>query len=227
VRGVLEIILPLDAAVDQIHAGLGGLFVLMTVMAASGLGGLALVMGRLRHSTADVALRAADLEREIMEHQQTEAALRESEEKYHHIINAAADAIISIDEHGLVCEFNRAAEQMFGFTKAALLGRPLTPIMPARFHALHRDGLQRYLATGQRRLPSWQDMELPGCTKAGKEFPLEVSFSLFDTGDERFLTGVLARHHRAQAGGDRVAAGKTQRRCSEPGQERLSGQYKP
>ncbi|MEE9149061.1 MAG: ATP-binding protein [Candidatus Tectomicrobia bacterium] len=191
VRGILEIILPLDAAVVQARAGLRGTFALMTVMAALGLGGLALVIGRLRRSAAEVTQRSDVLEREITEHHQTEAALRESEEKYRHIINAAADAIISIDEHGLICEFNRAAEQMFGFTKAELLGTPLTPIMPARFHALHRAGLHRYLTTGHRHLPSWQGIELPGCTKAGEEFPLEVAFSLFDTGDKKFLTGVL------------------------------------
>ena len=54
----------------------------------------------------------------------------ESEGKYRHIINAAADAIISLDEQGLVCEFNAAAEQMFGFTKAELLGKPLTRLCP-------------------------------------------------------------------------------------------------
>jgi len=120
-----------------------------------------------------------------------EEALRESEGKYRHIINAAADAIISLDEQGLVCEFNSAAEQMFGFTKAELLGKPLTPIMPPHLHDSHTAGLQRYLTTGQRHLPHWHNIELPGCTKDGREFPLEVSFSLLEAGDKKFLTGVL------------------------------------
>ena len=170
VRGVLEVILPLDIAVAQTHQGLRGTFALMAVMSVLGLSGLALVIGRLRRSSTDLDQRARRLESEIAERQRVEA-LRESEGKYRHIINAAADAIISLDEHGLVCEFNSAAEQMFGFTKAELLGKPLTPIMPPHLRDSHTAGLQRYLTTGQRHLPHWHNIELPGCTKDGREFP--------------------------------------------------------
>jgi PAS domain S-box-containing protein len=191
VRGVLEVIFPLHTAVAQTRVGLRGTFALMVVMSILGLSGLALVIGRLRRSSTDLDQRAHRLESEIIERQRVEAALRQSEEKYRHIINAAADAIISLDEQGLVCEFNRAAEQMFGFTKAELLGKPLTPIMPPHLHDLHTAGLQRYLTTGQRHLPHWHNVKLLGYTKNGQEFPLEVSFSLLEAGDKKFLTGVL------------------------------------
>jgi PAS domain S-box-containing protein len=191
VRGVLEIILPLDIAVAQTHQDLRGTFALMAVMSVLGLSGLALVIGRLRRNSTDLDQRAHHLESEITERQRVEEALRESEGKYRHIINAAADAIISLDEHGLVCEFNSAAEQMFGFTKAELLGKPLTPIMPPHLRDAHTAGLQRYLTTGQRHLPYWHNVELPGYTKDGQEFLLEVSFSLLEAGDKKFLTGVL------------------------------------
>ena len=191
VRGVLEIILPLDIAVAQTHQGLRGTFALMAVMSVLGLSGLALVIGRLRRSSTDLDQRARHLESEITERQRVEEALRESEGKYRHIINAAADAIISLDEQGLVREFNAAAEQMFGFTKAELLGKPLTPIMPPHLRDAHTAGLQRYLTTGQRHLPYWHNVELPGYTKNGQEFLLEVSFSLLEAGDKKFLTGVL------------------------------------
>ena len=189
VRGVLEVILPLDTTVAQTQKGLRDLFALMAVMAALGLSGLGLVIGKLRQSSTALAQRANRLENEIAERQRVAEALRESEEKYRHIINAAAEAIISIDEHGLVSEFNRAAEQMFGFTKAEMLGQPLTPIMPPHLRDLHATGLQRYFATGQRHLPRWQNIELPGLTKDGREFLLEVSFSLFEDGAKKFLTG--------------------------------------
>jgi PAS domain S-box-containing protein len=191
VRGVLEIIFPLDIAVAQTHQGLRGTMALMAALSVLGLSGLALVIGRLRRSSTDLDQRARRLEREIAERQRVEDALRESEEKYRHIINAAADAIISLDEHGLVCEFNVAAEQMFGCTKAEMLGQSLTPIMPPHLREAHTAGLQRYLMTGQRHLPYWHNVELPGYTRDGREFPLEVSFSLLEAGDKKFLTGVL------------------------------------
>jgi PAS domain S-box-containing protein len=117
--------------------------------------------------------------------------VRESEEKYRHIINAAADAIISIDAQGAIVELNRAAERMFGFKKAELVGKPLTSIMPERFRTPHLSAIQRYFTTGQRCLPRWENLELPGLTKGGQEIPLEISFSLFESGDKKFLTGVL------------------------------------
>jgi PAS domain S-box-containing protein len=191
VRGVLEVILPLDTAVMQTRVGLQGTFALMAVMSVLGMSGLGLVIGRLRRNSTDLTQRASILEHEITERQRVEEALRESEGKYRHIINAAADAIISLDEHGLVCEFNHAAEQIFGFTKAELLGKSLAPIMPPHLRDLHTAGLQRYFTTGQRHLPRWHHIELPGCTKDGRELPLEVSFSLLEAGDKKFLTGVL------------------------------------
>jgi PAS domain S-box-containing protein len=160
-------------------------------MAGLGLAILALVIVSLQRYSADLTARARGLEREISERQRVEAALRDSEEKYRHIINAAAEAIISLDERGLVCEFNPAAEEMFGFTKAELLGHPLTPIMPPHLRDRHTAGITRYFATGQRQLPRWQNIELPGYTRDGREFLLEVSFSLFEAGDTKFLTGVL------------------------------------
>ena len=191
VRGVLEVVFPLDTAVAQTRAGLRGTFALMAAMAGVGLSSLALAIGKLRRSSTDLDQRARRLEREITERQRVEEALRESEEKYRHIINAAADAIISLDGQGLVCEFNYAAEQMFGFTKAEMLGKPLTPIMPPHLRDAHASGLLRYFTTGKRHLPHWHNIELPGCTKDGWEFPLEVSFSLLEAGEKKFLTGVL------------------------------------
>jgi adenylate cyclase len=148
VRGVLEVIFPLDTAVAQTRGGLRGTFALMVAMSVLGLSGLTLVIGRLRRSSTDLDQRARGLENEIAERQRMEEALRESEEKYRHIINAAADAIISLDGQGLVCEFNAAAEQMFGFTKAEMLGKPLTPIMPPHLRDAHTAGLQRYFTAG-------------------------------------------------------------------------------
>src|SRR4029453_5967632 len=191
VRGVLEIILPLDIAVAQTHQGLRGTFALMAVMSVLGLSGLALVIGRLRRNSTDLDQRARRLESEITERQRVEEALRESEEKYRHIINAAADAIISIDGQGLVCEFTAAPQQLFGLTQAEMVGKPLTPIMPPHLRDAHTAGLRRYFTTGQRHLPHWHNIELPGYTQDGREFPLEVSFSLLEAGEKKFLTGVL------------------------------------
>jgi PAS domain-containing protein len=123
--------------VSHLQSNLIASTALMAVMSVLWLSGLALAIGRLRQSSADLTQRASALENEISERQGLEQALRESEERYRHTINAAADAIISIDEAGLVCEFNRAAEQIFGFSKTELMGQPLTAVIPERLRHQH------------------------------------------------------------------------------------------
>jgi PAS domain S-box-containing protein len=145
----------------------------------------------LLRDASDAIVGTVGIFKDVHERKQAERALQESEEKYRHIINAAADAIITIDEQGLVCEFNRAAEWIFGFTKSELVDKSLTAIIPERFRDLHTAGLQRYLTSGCSRLSSWHNVEFPGLTKDSREIPLEISFSLMEAGGKKFLTAVL------------------------------------
>src|SRR5213596_1235241 len=65
------------------------------------------------------------------------------------IVATALDAIITMDHHGNVVEFNPSAERIFGYTRAEAVGRPLaTLIIPPLLRAEHRAGLKRYLAGG-------------------------------------------------------------------------------
>ncbi|MBI4601013.1 MAG: PAS domain S-box protein [Planctomycetes bacterium] len=122
---------------------------------------------------------------------QAEESLRASEERYRHIIESAGEAIVTIDERGLVSELNAAAERTFGHARGEVLGRPLAVLIPERFRERHLQGLHRYLATGERGLPSWRGLELVGLAKDGRELTVEVSFSVLEAGQRKFITGVL------------------------------------
>jgi PAS domain-containing protein len=75
IRGVLEIIFPLDAAVAQTRTGLRSTLVLLVAISGLGLAGMALVIGRLRRSSADLQQRAHDLQNEITVRTRAEQAL--------------------------------------------------------------------------------------------------------------------------------------------------------
>ena len=106
------------------------------------------------------------------------------------IVDAATDGIVSANASGDIIDINRAAEHMFGYSPSELLGRPLTVLMPQRFHAAHRAGIKRYLTTRQERVIG-HTIELAGVRKHGQEFPVELSLAACDTDEGLIFTGIL------------------------------------
>jgi two-component system cell cycle sensor histidine kinase/response regulator CckA len=120
------------------------------------------------------------------------SALRqhETEERYRTVVEAATDAIITMDEHGTILFANPAAERVFGYSGAELVGQNLTMLMPERYRTQHHGGLERYLTTGVRNIP-WQFVALTGLHREGREIPLEVSFGERTQGSKHIFTGIL------------------------------------
>ena len=133
------------------------------------------------------ALREAEGRRE---RERAEKALRESEERYRVAAETASDAIVVIDEDSRILFINSAAEKIFGYARAEMIGQRLTMLMPERLRKVHEVSLARYLKTGRRRL-DWSSIQLPGLHESGKEIPLEISFGEFVRDGERFFTGLV------------------------------------
>ncbi len=106
------------------------------------------------------------------------------------IIAQAAEGIITLNEQGLVTSFNPAAERLFGYEAREVVGQPLTILMPERYREPHRKGLERARSTGRLGIIR-QPFELQGLRKDGGEFPLELSFTVGQSGTERFYTGII------------------------------------
>jgi PAS domain S-box-containing protein len=118
------------------------------------------------------------------------AELLASEERYRALIETAGDGIVSATENGTITSFNAAAERMFGFTREEAIGRPLTGLMPDRFHAAHKAGIERFVETREARLIG-RTVAVTGRRKDGREFPLELSLTSWESGGQIFFTGVL------------------------------------
>src|SRR5260370_39782944 len=71
------------------------------------------------------------------------------------IADTASDAIITIDQDSRILFVNQAAEKIFGYSRAEMLGQSLTILMPEYLRHVHRAGLQPYLETGERHI-SWE-----------------------------------------------------------------------
>jgi PAS domain S-box-containing protein len=95
------------------------------------------------------------------------------------IVDNAADGIISVDEQGVILSFNRAAEEMFGYSEAEILGRPVGKLIPLAGRAVRRD-------PGAAR-----SMDLEGQRRDGSAFPMHVAISEVEVGGRPRVIGIL------------------------------------
>jgi PAS domain S-box-containing protein len=120
-----------------------------------------------------------------------EERLRESREHTASIVEAALDCIITMDHHGLVVDFNAAAETTFGYARADAAGRPLAElIVPPALRAAHREGLARYLATGEARILN-RRLELEAMRADGTTFPAELTVTRVGTLEPPVFAGFV------------------------------------
>ncbi|MEW6272868.1 MAG: CHASE domain-containing protein, partial [Thermodesulfobacteriota bacterium] len=129
-----------------------------------------------------VAMRTQSRARHQAEHnasvlQTLLLARRESEARRAAILESSIDAVIAMDESGRITEFNRAAEQTFGYSRPEVLGRDLfDTIIPASYRAELRDGFARYLETGEGAFLG-QRLETTARRRDGSDFAAEVTVS--------------------------------------------------
>ncbi|MDE2118332.1 MAG: PAS domain S-box protein, partial [Betaproteobacteria bacterium] len=116
------------------------------------------------------------------------------ERHFRALTESANDAIITGAGAGVsagnIVGWNAAAERMFGYTEAEIIGRPLTVLMPEHFRNLHSAGLARVVAGGVPHIIG-KTVELAGLRKNGSEFPLELSMSQWQAADGQFFTAII------------------------------------
>ena len=123
--------------------------------------------------------------------EESNRALRESEERARAVLNSALSAVVVIDSEGRITEWNAQAEQMFDLTRLEALGQKLSEtIIPPRYREAHRHGLERYLATGEGPVMN-RLVELCALRRDGSEFPVELSISPLRAGNGVTFCGFI------------------------------------
>ncbi len=110
---------------------------------------------------------------------------RDMTARFHAVAQSATDALISADGRGRIQFWNKGAEIIFGYAEDEVMRRPLTMLMPERYRETHRKSLERAYATRERRVAG-KTIELNGLRKNGREFPVELSLSMWKAGGTRF-----------------------------------------
>jgi two-component system sensor kinase FixL len=119
-----------------------------------------------------------------------EDRLRASEARWRSIVESAVDGIVVIDGRGRIEGFNPAAERLFGYAEAEIVGRNVNVLMPSPYHQEHDEYLARYLRTGVHRIIGI-GREVTGKRRDGTTFPLHLSVGEMSVNGERKFTGIL------------------------------------
>jgi two-component system sensor kinase FixL len=119
-----------------------------------------------------------------------ELALRERELRLSSILDTVPDAIVLIDEQGIIQSFSPAAVRLFGYTEAEIIGQNVKILMPSPYRNEHDSYLARYLATGERKIIGIGRVVV-GQRRNGDTFPIELSVGEFRLGDRHFFTGFI------------------------------------
>jgi PAS domain S-box-containing protein len=109
---------------------------------------------------------------------------------FHGLLEAASDAIVGVDERGLIKLVNRQTEILFGYDRQELVGRSLEVLLPERHRGVHADHRKRYSAHPRTR-PMGAGLNLAGRRKDGTEFPLDIGLSSIETDEGPLVTAIV------------------------------------
>jgi two-component system sensor kinase FixL len=119
-----------------------------------------------------------------------EEALREREARLRSILDTVPDAIIAIDERGLIESFSPAATRLFGFEADEVLGKNIKMLMPAPYREQHDNYLAHYRSTGEKKVIGIGRIVV-GQRRDGSTFPMELSVGEAHVGERRSFTGFV------------------------------------
>lgn len=119
-----------------------------------------------------------------------ERAILDNEERLRAVIETAPDAVITINEHGIIETVNPAVRELFGYSDEELIGRNVSMLMPEPRRGEHDGYIQSYLSGGPRKVIG-KRREVLGLTRDGRSLAMALSVGEMSIGGKRFFTGIL------------------------------------
>src|SRR5262245_14888034 len=127
---------------------------------------------------------------DLTERKKSQAALVEREARLRSILDTGPDAIVTIDEMGIIESFSSAAVRLFGYAENEIIGQNVKVLMPAPYRDEHDGYLDRYRRTGEKHIIGIGRIVV-GQRRDGTTFPLELAVGEVWIGKRRLFTGFI------------------------------------
>jgi len=162
-----------------------GSFVLLVLLQ----GYLLIISGQSVAVNLEVSHRTRQLREEVARREAVAATLRQSEARMRGVFDTVIDGLVIIDAKGNIDAVNPAAERIFGWSAAEVVGRNVRMLMPEPYRSEHDGYLADFHRTGRRRIIGI-GRTVEGLRRDGSVFPLDLSVTPFKLDDEVMFAGV-------------------------------------
>jgi PAS domain S-box-containing protein len=115
---------------------------------------------------------------------------KQEEQKFRRLLESAPDAMVIVDQKGLIQLINAQTEKLFGYTRAELIGAPVEVLVPQRLRGQHSGHREGYAQSPQPRSMG-AGLDLQGRRKDGTEFPVEISLSPLETAEGTLISSAI------------------------------------
>ena len=116
--------------------------------------------------------------------------LPQADALFQSLFDFAPDAIIVVNNKGLILQANAKAEKIFGYVKKELIGKTVDILIPERFRKSHDEHLKEYIKNPRKRFIG-DEFELYGLRKDGAEFPVDIALSYVSTKDGIIILSIV------------------------------------
>lgn len=137
-----------------------------------------------------VAIQTAALEAELQKGKALEQRAKRESDRLQTLLNHTLEGVITIDETGIIQNFNAASVRLFGYQPEEIIGQNITQLMPSQHRKNHEHGMSRFLSSEKSTIIG-QPVELEALHKSGQIIPIELTLSAFQWEGHYFFTGIV------------------------------------